>query len=467
MNVQRRLTLSNVLIVLSFVIINLIFSSILPLIYSGNEEFKKKKITEEIKSYYDFSHMEDAVEKFNHQNKNNGFFMTIYHEGNPIIYPNKQEIKRNTEQLLSSLSKQSNQSSMEVRADGVEISVFSHRGYDFGFIQQPHINTFRKVFTVAVGTLLIIGLAIFFLNIILTRFVLRSIQLPLDTLVEGIQRISQGELNYRIDYKRKDEFFSVCQDFNNMAHRLEELTQQRKKDEISRKELIAGISHDLRTPLTSIKAYVEGLIDGVAKDTVSQKRYLQTIKEKTEDIDQLVDKLFLFSKLELEEFPLHRKKINVTVEIFNLLETVRDEYQSKGLTLSLDKRLNNVFIYADALYLRTAFINIIENSVKYKNKEHGHLTVSIFEKKNRVYITLTDDGPGVPDESLNSLFDTFYRNDGSRQNPNQGSGLGLAITKKILHHHGGDIHAQNVPEGGLCIIISLPKHTVDTEEYDA
>ncbi|UHH06367.1 hypothetical protein LUM37_17170 [Bacillus subtilis] len=124
MNVQRRLTLSNVLIVLSFVIINLIFSSILPLIYSGNEEFKKKKITEEIKSYYDFSHMEDAVEKFNHQNKNNGFFMTIYHEGKPIIYPNKQEIKRNTEQLLSSLSKQSNQSSIEVRADGTYFSAY-------------------------------------------------------------------------------------------------------------------------------------------------------------------------------------------------------------------------------------------------------------------------------------------------------------------------------------------------------
>jgi signal transduction histidine kinase len=266
-----------------------------------------------------------------------------------------------------------------------------------------------------------------------------------------------GNYDYRLEYHRQDEFSIVVADFNLMAQRLRESVERQEKDNRTRKELIAGISHDLRTPLASIKAYVEGLIDGIATTPAMQKHYLETIKAKAENIDQILDKLFLFSKLEIGEFPFYPEKIDIGEELGGFIKSNSEEYKNKGLLLKMTQSINNLTVNIDPVQFHNVITNILENSVKYKNKETGSMDIACYEKKGDVYITLTDDGPGVPPAALGNIFDIFYRNDSSRNNPSKGSGLGLAISAKIIERSNGKIHAENVPGGGLRIVIMLPK----------
>ena len=316
----------------------------------------------------------------------------------------------------------------------------------------------KVVFNLVIIMSLLIIAIILLTNRFLTRFVFKSIIVPLDTLVYGVRQIRDGNLDYNIEYNEKDEFEGICSDFNEMAQRLLDSVNARQKDEANRKELIAGISHDLRTPLTSIKAYVEGLDTGVASTPEIQKRYLDTIKNKTVDLEHIVSQLFLFSKLDIGEFPLYLEKVDIGKELSNMIVNLKEEYEKKGLIITLIKNVKDIYVQADIVQLRNAVINILENSVKYKNIEQGQMRILCETDDNYVEIKLEDNGLGVSEDALEKLFDIFYRTDPSRSNPSKGSGLGLSITAKIIEKLGGSIRAENVPQGGLSIIMILPKY---------
>lgn len=234
-----------------------------------------------------------------------------------------------------------------------------------------------------------------------------------------------------------------------------------KKYEDNRRELIAGISHDLRTPLTSIKAYLEGIETGVASTPEKQHRYFSTIKSKTNDLEHIINQLFLFSKLDIGEYPVNMQKIDLGRTLADMLAELTDEYGRRGLLITQGRDddapfVENVFVNADYLQLRNVIINILENSVKYKNTEQGLLEVNCSVFGNMAAITLTDNGPGVPREALDKLFDVFYRTDPARNNEKKGSGLGLAIADKTIRRMGGTIHAELPENGGLSVIIQLP-----------
>lgn len=314
-----------------------------------------------------------------------------------------------------------------------------------------------KLVVVAAAVILIITIvfSIWITDRFLIKFIFKKIENPLDILSNGVQQIQNGNLDYRIEYEQKDEFAPICADFNEMALRLKasvELTQQHEQ---SRKELMAGISHDLRTPLTSIQAYVEGLLDGVAKTPEMQRAYLQTIKNKAEDIAHMVAQIFMFSKMQLGEYPDNPIALRLDNEILQLVQTVEDEYAKKGLQIKTE--LNPVTVFADPELLRRVLMNIIENSLKYKDKESGELAITLSITKNGCLLSMRDNGPGVPDVELTRLFDTFYRSDPARQNPNKGSGLGLSIAESAVRRMKGTVMARNVESGGLEIIIELPK----------
>lgn len=314
----------------------------------------------------------------------------------------------------------------------------------------PEIITFGILFLI--GTIAAIVLT----NRFLTRFVFKRIKQPLDTLVDGVHQLRDGNLEVRIRYENKDEFASVCEDFNDMAVRLKESVQLIQKQEENRKELLAGISHDLRSPLTSVRAYSEGLLDGVAQTRESQINYIRMIKTKAEDIDRMVAKIFLFSKMDLGDYPYDPEALEVNQEILSLVKATAEEYRENGLEVNITALAQNVLIFADPVQLNSIFTNILENSLKYKNKEQGHVSIRTEVKGSEVFIYLADDGPGVPVEALDKLFDVFYRSDPSRNNPNKGSGLGLAITAKAVDRMGGSIHAEPSSSGGLCMVIKLP-----------
>ena len=301
--------------------------------------------------------------------------------------------------------------------------------------------------------LLAIVLSILATNRFLTRFVLRRVEEPLDLLAAGVRRIGEGDLDFRIAYAGKDEFAPVCGAFNEMAARLKESVERTRRDEESRKELLAGISHDLRPPLTSIRAYVEGLLDGVAQTEESKQRYLRTIRTKAEDIDRLVSQLFLYSKLDLEGVPMEMRPIRLDEFVAGFVKEAALDSRTRGLEITAEQ-LAPVTVSADPEQLRRVLSNILENSIKYKAKETGRLRITL-EESGR--LTLADDGPGVPEEALPKLFDVFYRSDPARKNPAGGSGLGLAIAAKAVQGMGGTIRARSGPHGGLAIEITLSK----------
>lgn len=312
-------------------------------------------------------------------------------------------------------------------------------------------------------TLLVIGVmavavivSIFLTNRFLIHFIFRRIEEPLDILAAGVQEIAAGNLDYRIRYTDKDEFAPICSQFNEMAARLKQSVDDIQRHEESRKELMASISHDLRSPLTAIQAYVEGLLDGVANTPEKQQRYLETIKAKSEDIAHMVSQIFLYSKMDLEEFPLHAEPFALKEELDALTAVITPEYAAKGLVITADP-VPVVTVHADSEMLRRILMNIVDNSLKYKTTDIGHLHLHAEEAPRTITLTLTDDGPGVPEEAVDKLFDVFYRSDPSRHNPKQGSGLGLAIANKAITRMGGSIHADNVQPHGLAITLTLPK----------
>lgn len=205
-------------------------------------------------------------------------------------------------------------------------------------------------------------LSILVTNRFLTRFVFQKIEEPLDILTHGVHELRDGNLDFRIDYHRQDEFDPVCQDFNEMAGHLKESAEQLRQQEQSRKKLIAGISHDIRSPLTSIQAYVEGLLDGIARTPEAQRKYLETIKAKAEDLGHIVSQLFLFSKMDLEDYPEDRRPLRLDDAIRDSVSV--EEYRQKGLLVTMD--LEPVTIAADPVQLQRITMNILGNSLKYK-----------------------------------------------------------------------------------------------------
>lgn len=323
-------------------------------------------------------------------------------------------------------------------------------------------NAVIVAFFVLMATL---GVSIWLTDRFLIRFVYRHIEEPLDILSEGVRQIRDGNLDYRILYDGGDEFAPVCDDFNEMAFRLQQSVALTQQHERSRRELMAGISHDLRTPLTSIQAYVEGLLDGVADTPEMQRRYLTTIKGKAEDIDRMVRQIFLFSKMELDDYPYAPVILRLDGEIEELVQSVREEYAEKGL--NIETQLTHVSVRADPELLRRVLVNILENALKYKTKPIGTMRITLQTDESHCRLELADDGPGVPPDQRARLFDAFYRSDPSRREPYHGSGLGLSIAENAVRRMGGTIRADKSPLGGLAIIIELPKAvTYATENSD-
>jgi signal transduction histidine kinase len=323
-------------------------------------------------------------------------------------------------------------------------------------IMANHLEMYGKE-TLTLIWILVMALFIIFLSLLnnfLTYRMTKHIVKSLEPLNEGVRQIHNNNLAYRIDYQTDDEFRPICEAFNEMAAKLETSTAQQQKDEANRRELIAGIAHDLCTPLTSIKGYVEGIETGVASTPEMREKYLAIIKNKAADMEHIVEQLFFFSKLDMDEFPLAIRRANITLAVSDIVEDSIPEYASRGLAIKCVDMPKSLFVCADVLMLRNVIINILENSVKYKTTEHGKMEISAAVDNNSVLLRLADDGPGVQADMLPKLFDAFYRTDPSRSK--LGSGLGLAISAKIIERMGGSMYAELPPTGGLAVIIQLP-----------
>ncbi len=257
------------------------------------------------------------------------------------------------------------------------------------------------------GTVILALLAaIGFTNLYLTKHLFRHIQKPLDILVSGVKRIQEGNLDAPIGYVVPDEFKPACDAVDEMAARLKTSLEAQSRQQ-QKQELIAGMSHDLKSPLTSIRACTEVLLDGVAKDEQTQARYLQTIYAKETELETLVNRLFSFAKLDLSEAPAKSEAL----EISGTFAEVAAGFEAEGLDVRLDD-LPDETVMADRELLSRCMSNLLDNSRKYGA---SHVVISADISGDTVSISVSDDGPGVEASQLEKIFELGYRTDSARQ----------------------------------------------------
>lgn len=383
-------------------------------------------------------------------------FLIVYEDGKEFYKSGNEMLQyKNAEKSAAELGNNSFISSDNIQLYHYE-TISENLRYDmyiYNLAVNNNNNLIKKVAAVSVTIIIAaVVLSIFFTNRFLIKFVFKKIEEPLTLLSDGVSQISNGNLDYRLEYYENDEFLPVCDSFNDMAERLKKSVELTKKNEENRKELLLDISHDLRTPLTAIQAYVEGLMDGVAQTPEMQKKYLETIKRKTIDIDKMVSSLFAYSKLDMEEFETRIEPLKVSDFLNDFVGSMRDEYEKKGLNI-LIANCDDIVIKADIQLLQRVTVNLLENSLKYKEKPTGNVLITASSDGKKALIKFEDDGPGVEDDKLDKIFDVFYRTDKARSNTGSGSGIGLAFVKKAIESMNGKVYAAKSSLGGLAIII--------------
>ena len=315
-----------------------------------------------------------------------------------------------------------------------------------------------QIKAVAVQSIISFLIIICFTAIILIIWIYRSIIRRLNILRIATNQIRDGDLDYSVYSETEDEIGELCDDFEEMRIQLKELIENRLRYEEDIKELISNISHDLKTPLTAIKGYAEGLMDGVADTPQKQDKYLKTIYTKANDISVLVDELAFYAKIDSNTVPYTFKEINLHSYFDDCIEDLSLDLEVKNIKIIYDNDTNKeVQVVADAEQLKRVISNIIGNSVKYLDKTEGKIHIRIHDIGEFVQIEIEDNGRGIPSKDIPYIFERFYRADMSRNSKKGGSGLGLAISKKIIEDHAGKIWATS--EAGLrtTILFTLKK----------
>ena len=293
---------------------------------------------------------------------------------------------------------------------------------------------------------------------ILMLWIYAGISVPLNKLRNATHKIAEGNLNFTMEVTGEDEISDLCRDFEEMRKRLLESTEQKLEYDQESKELISNISHDLKTPLTAIKGYVEGIMDGVADTPEKMDRYIRTIYNKTNDMDRLINELTFYSKIDANRIPYTFNKINVKNYFEDCVEEMGIELESKGFAFSYKNEVDDsVEIIADAEQIKRVINNIVSNSVKYMDKSDPRIDIRVKDVGDFVQIEIEDNGRGIGTKELPNIFERFYRADASRHSAG-GSGIGLSIVKKIIEDHGGKIWASSTLGKGTVMYFVLRKY---------
>lgn len=293
----------------------------------------------------------------------------------------------------------------------------------------------------------------------LVVWIYRSILNPIETLKKATRHIRDGNLDFEVEIEDTDEIGELCADFEEMRMRLKESTEEKVSFDSQNKELISNISHDLKTPITAIKGYVEGLLDGVADTPQKQEKYLRTIYNKANDMDRLINELSFYSKIDTNRIPYNFNKINVREYFDDCIEDIGLELDEQHVGLSYDNEVSgDVVVIADAEQLKRVINNIVGNSVKYMDKQDKFIQIRVLDVGDFVQVEIEDNGKGIAAKDLPYIFDRFYRTDASRNSSKGGSGIGLSIVHKIMEDHGGKVWATSKEGNGTTMCFVLRKY---------
>lgn len=314
-----------------------------------------------------------------------------------------------------------------------------------------NINNIRiKIYILSIIPSMIIFIFIMGICLYLS---IKSIKKPLKKIEEGIEQIRRNNLKHKIDFTSYKELNEIKDAFNYMSHEMITSNIKKKEIEESKKKMIRDISHDIKTPLTSIMGYSKAIIDKENMSDEERDIYLSYIYKKTIRINNLTNELFKYIQLDTENYKLNKVKQDYCEFIREIISIYYKDIEDKKINLQLDISENEILLEFDRKNLERALGNLIINAVKYNN-ENTTLRIVIKEQNNRVVTIVEDDGVGIDKKLCSSIFDEFVRADESRDTTG-GSGLGLAISKKIINLHGGEIKLDSDKDKGCKFTIIL------------
>ena len=337
-----------------------------------------------------------------------------------------------------------------IQESGYDITIGETDGSDLG-VRIMTKDLFFTALIILIFTSVSVGLWIY-----------RSVATPLVKLRKATQNIKDGNLDFVLSVEGTDEFSELCRDFEEMRRRLKESAEEKIILDKENKELISNISHDLKTPITAVKGYVEGIMDGVADTPEKMDRYVRTIYNKTVEMDHLINELTFYSKIDTNRIPYTFSKLNVEDYFSDCAEEVGLELETRGIQLCYANYVDSdVQVIADGEQIRRVIHNIISNAIKYMDKAKGMkgiIQIRVKDVGDFVQVEIEDNGKGIAAKDLPYIFDRFYRTDVSRNSAKGGSGIGLSIVRKILEDHGGKVWATSREDIGTIMYFVLRKY---------
>ena len=266
--------------------------------------------------------------------------------------------------------------------------------------------------------------------------------------------VAEGNLDYPITYTERDEYGEVFEEFDLMRRQLKEARERQQRYEQQQRDRLRGITHDLRSPLTSIKGYAMGIKDGIANTPEKRTRYCDAILTRADDLERLTGSLSLLVKMDTGSSFLHLERVNLDEYIKQFLSEKEAWLVDRKVDVRYRTDAPGAEVKLDIREMQRVFMNLLENTVRYRTADCSKVDIEVRQNTENVEIRFSDDGPGVGRRHLNRLFEPFYKEDKARTTPEKGSGLGLTIVKRIIEGHDGQVSASS--EEGLCIMMTLP-----------
>jgi signal transduction histidine kinase len=385
----------------------------------------------------------------------------IITKGQEVIYSSKGLNKIDVEKTIEEVKTQDLRNTLEINdklylvqesrlvvKDGIEENVI---------LLAPvgeNLDIFRIFIIVIISVFVISFITV---NLFMSYLFSKRILKPVATLKTAATDISSGNLQCEIIEEGDEEIRELCHEFEVMRIQLKDSIHMKMKYDDNRNMLVSSISHDLRTPITSIKGYVEGILDGVANTPEKMESYLKTIYSKTEHMDAMIDDLLLYSKLDLKQLPFNFEKTDILKYFKFCISESEPELLRSNIKIEIKSDLKDLrYVMVDRDRMRRVIMNIIDNSKKYIDKDQGEIIVMLRETSLSIIIEIRDNGLGIDKNDIDKIFDRFYRADTARSETT-GSGLGLAIAKQIVEGHKGKIWVVSYGHEGTSILISLAK----------
>lgn len=393
-------------------------------------------------------------------------YLVIIEDSRPVFVGDEEKYARDSEKILQAIAQNSDAYDGSLFINTDMPCLVKHRffttasGSEGMFIIVSETDGMVNELKNLVKGLLIFSIAVIVtVAVLLTLWLNKGLFRPLEALREATKELGNGNLNYKLERKENDEIRELCDDFEEMRRHLKTQIEQKERYEQDVREMISNVSHDLKTPITAIKGYAEGMMDGVADNPEKRDKYLRTIILRATDMTMLVDELSYYSKLDNNKLPYTFEKIQAVPYFGDCAEEYSVELSMEDFTVNFETFVDSSqTVTMDCEQIKRVMNNLVGNAVKYRNKDvHGEINIKLTDAGDSVRISVTDNGIGISKESLPHIFDRFYRADKSRTSGRAGTGIGLAIVKKIVVEHGGRVFAKSELMKGTTISFTLKK----------